>query len=231
MKKNTFVIGASAALVLGAFGALPAAAADGDELEYGDTICEAYTGGVRNLSVVRTGERVFEVTFVDLGIQGGVLDGNQPTSFLTMPESIRYGTNTVTVSEGITVSGISLSQSVVTSINPDADPDDPDVWYMSASPSAGHAHRLGDAQARIFRSADGAPWVAVTAEPLTAMPYALALSAGVLYAGMSDGSLRASSDAGGSWRVVPLAGDKLDRIRAMVVVEAGSATTGGRDAI
>lgn len=98
------------------------------------------------------------------------------------------------------------------------DPDDADVWYMSASPSARHAHRLDEAQARIYRSADGSPWVAVTAEPLTAMPYGLAVSAGVLYAGMSDGSLLASNDAGESWRDVPMVGDKLDRIRAMVVV-------------
>ena len=56
------------------------------------------------------------------------------------------------------------------------DPDDPELWYVSAStgPFAAHGRR-GDPQARIYRRRDGG-WGALAGglpEPLPAMPYAL----------------------------------------------------------
>jgi photosystem II stability/assembly factor-like uncharacterized protein len=77
------------------------------------------------------------------------------------------------------------------------DPADPDRWWCSASTGPMAAHGGRDAQARIFRWDDG-HWHALT-EQLSAMPYALLARDGVLYAGSSDGLLRASEDGGETW--------------------------------
>jgi hypothetical protein len=78
------------------------------------------------------------------------------------------------------------------------DPADPDRWYCSASPGPFAAHRLGRAQARLYRWAGGGPWAQIGDE-LDAMPYALAFADGELVAGLADGRLLAVD----SWR--PLA--------------------------
>jgi BNR/Asp-box repeat protein len=80
------------------------------------------------------------------------------------------------------------------------DPGDPDTWWCSASPGPFQAHGGRDAQARIYRWADGA-WHALT-DLLTAMPYALLARDGVLYAGFNDGQLKASEDGGDTWEDV-----------------------------
>src|SRR2546427_9032679 len=67
-----------------------------------------------------------------------------------------------------------------------ADPDDPGLWYVSASTGPFAAHGRGDPQARIFRRRAGEPWQALAGglpEPLTARPYARVVADGPLCAG------------------------------------------------
>jgi photosystem II stability/assembly factor-like uncharacterized protein len=94
-----------------------------------------------------------------------------------------------------------------------ADPDDPDVWYVSASTGPFAAHRGGDPQARIFRRDDG-EWHAVTAE-VPAMPYALLALDGRLFAGLADGRIWESVDRGDTWEPLALHGDSLPALHAL----------------
>lgn len=90
-----------------------------------------------------------------------------------------------------------------------ADPDHPDVWYVSASPNPFKAHGDRDAQAFIFRSAGGAPWQKLDGglpQPLNHMPYALLTDPGTpghLYAGLSNGDVWFSPEYGDSWEKLP----------------------------
>jgi photosystem II stability/assembly factor-like uncharacterized protein len=98
------------------------------------------------------------------------------------------------------------------------DPQDPGVWYVSASTGPFAAHGLrGDPQARIFRRHDGR-WRALAGglpEPLQAMPYALVATERRLFAGLADGQLWESSDRGEVWRACALRGDALTRLDAL----------------
>jgi hypothetical protein len=98
-----------------------------------------------------------------------------------------------------------------------ADPQRPEIWYISASPmfSGGlsfepAAHVDGKANAAIYRSAGGAAWEKLGGglpEPLHYMAYALLTdpqAPGHLYAGLSDGDIWHSADYGDSWHKVPL---------------------------
>jgi BNR/Asp-box repeat len=101
------------------------------------------------------------------------------------------------------------------------DPQDPGVWYVSAStgPFAAHGFR-GGAQARIFRRHDGT-WRALAGglpEPLQAMPYALVATERRLFAGLADGQLWESSDRGETWRACALRGDALTELHALACV-------------
>jgi len=80
------------------------------------------------------------------------------------------------------------------------DPDDPELWWCSASTGPRAAHGGRAAEARIYRWEDGS-WQALT-DVLQAMPYALLARDGVLYAGYADGQLRASEDGGETWEDV-----------------------------
>jgi photosystem II stability/assembly factor-like uncharacterized protein len=98
------------------------------------------------------------------------------------------------------------------------DADDPDCWYVSASPGPMQAHRPGNAQAHLYRWRGRGPWERLDGglpEPLDAMPYALAWADGRLCAGLSDGTLYASSDGGDTWGEQALLGDRLPRILAL----------------
>jgi photosystem II stability/assembly factor-like uncharacterized protein len=82
------------------------------------------------------------------------------------------------------------------------DPDDPDRWFVSASPGPFHAHRPGRAEAFIYRWEGDGPWKRLDGglpQPLDAMPYALTFAADRLFAGLSDGRLYVSEDRGDSW--------------------------------
>ena len=76
------------------------------------------------------------------------------------------------------------------------DPIDPERWYVSAADGPFTAHSGRDAAGRLYRWQDG--WQAL---PLRSdsMPYALLASGGDLLAGMADGQLLRSSDAGENW--------------------------------
>jgi photosystem II stability/assembly factor-like uncharacterized protein len=104
------------------------------------------------------------------------------------------------------------------------DPDDPDRWYVSASPGPFQAHRAGRAAAAIYRWRGDGPWERLTGglpDPLTVMPYALAAAGGVLVAGLADGTLLASDDGGDSWRRPDVTGDPMRAITAIAVVDDG----------
>jgi photosystem II stability/assembly factor-like uncharacterized protein len=103
------------------------------------------------------------------------------------------------------------------------DPDDADVWYVSASTGPFAAHGGRDPQARIYRRRAGEPWQPLGGglpEPLPAMPYALVAHDGRLFAGLANGQLWESVDRGDSWRAAALAGDPLTALRALVVTNA-----------
>lgn len=89
------------------------------------------------------------------------------------------------------------------------DPADPDLWYVSATYSAREAHRSnGDSRAKLFRKRGEAAWEALSDETLPYMPYALLTPRerpGALLAGMQDGAILASDDAGESWRSLDVA--------------------------
>jgi photosystem II stability/assembly factor-like uncharacterized protein len=98
------------------------------------------------------------------------------------------------------------------------DPDDPELWYVSASTGPFAAHGRRDPQALIYRRRDGQPWRALAGglpEPLPAMPYALVAADGRLFAGLADGQLWASGDHGDSWGACELAGDALTSLHAL----------------
>lgn len=86
---------------------------------------------------------------------------------------------------------------------------DPDLWYVSASSGPAAAHRGDrDAEAVIYRKRGEEPWQALDRaeglpHPLAQMPYALLAPRyrpGTLIAGLGDGELLLTEDAGESWR-------------------------------
>jgi hypothetical protein len=80
-----------------------------------------------------------------------------------------------------------------------ADPGDAERWFVSASTGPFAAHGGRDAQARIYRWEGQGPWRQLHGglpEPLDAMPYALAHAGDRLFAGLADGRVFATSDAG-----------------------------------
>jgi photosystem II stability/assembly factor-like uncharacterized protein len=99
------------------------------------------------------------------------------------------------------------------------DPDDPDCWFVSASPGPFNAHRAGQAQAHVYRWRGKGPWQALDGglpQPLDAMPYALLVKDERLFAGLADGRLYVSSRDGEGWERAELGGDALPRIVALV---------------
>src|SRR3989441_2814869 len=99
------------------------------------------------------------------------------------------------------------------------DPDDPEVWYVSASTGPYAAHGGRDPRARIYRRRAGEPWRALAGglpEQLPAMPYALVAGDGRLFAGLADGQVWESSDRGDSWRACTLRGDSIPALHALV---------------
>lgn len=103
----------------------------------------------------------------------------------------------------------------------EVDPEDPDRWFVSASPGPGQAHSKGDAQALIYRWQDGGPWEKVGAglpQPLSSMPYVLRFGGPQdrrLFAGLRDGRLFASGNRGETWTQLPVEGATLKGMRAM----------------
>jgi photosystem II stability/assembly factor-like uncharacterized protein len=99
------------------------------------------------------------------------------------------------------------------------DPDDPALWYVSASTSPFAAHGGGDPQARIYRRRTGEVWRALGGglpDQLPAMPYALVAGEARLFAGLADGQIWESSDGGDSWRACTFEGDPITALHALV---------------
>ena len=99
------------------------------------------------------------------------------------------------------------------------DPDDPELWYVSASTGPFAAHGRRDPQARIYRRRAGEAWQALAGglpEPLPAMPYALVAGDARLFAGLADGQLWQTTDRGDSWRACTLNGDSITTLHALV---------------
>jgi photosystem II stability/assembly factor-like uncharacterized protein len=92
------------------------------------------------------------------------------------------------------------------------DPDDADRWWLSASTGPFAAHGDRDSQARIYRRDDG-EWTPVT-EELAAMPYALAVHDGRVFAALGDGTVMETQDGGDTWTPVRLEAD-LPRLGAL----------------
>jgi len=88
-----------------------------------------------------------------------------------------------------------------------ADPQRPEVWYVSVAPNPGKAY--GDEpQAYLYRASAGADWQAIgwEAHPMSQMPIALETapeSPGHLYAGTTQGQVWHSADYGDSWQKLP----------------------------
>src|ERR671930_836782 len=102
------------------------------------------------------------------------------------------------------------------------DPDDPDLWYVSASTGPFAAHGGRDPQARIYRRRATEAWQALAGglpEPLPAMPYALVAENGRLLAGLADGQIWETEDRGETWRACTLHGGSLTALRALADAE------------
>jgi photosystem II stability/assembly factor-like uncharacterized protein len=98
------------------------------------------------------------------------------------------------------------------------DPDDPELWYVSASTGPFAAHGGRDPQARIYGRRDGT-WHELAGglpEPIPAMPYALVATEGTLFAGLADGQIWESHDCGETWQACEFAGDALSELHALV---------------
>lgn len=106
------------------------------------------------------------------------------------------------------------------------DPDDPDCWYVSASPGARLAH-YGEqsADAIIYRRRGDGPWEPLSGglpQPLDSFPYALAMSNNLLFAGLGDGRIYLSEDRGDHWKQLNVDGHPPSRILALVLIPTDS---------
>jgi hypothetical protein len=101
------------------------------------------------------------------------------------------------------------------------DPEDPELWYVSASTGPFAAHGGRNPEARIYRRRRG-EWRALTGglpEPLPAMPYALVTADGRLFAGLADGEVWESTDRGDAWHACALQGDPPTELHALACTE------------
>jgi len=101
-----------------------------------------------------------------------------------------------------------------------ADPERPEVWYVSVAPNPGKAY--GEkAEAYLYRMSGGAGWQPIgwQEHPLPQTPIALATvpnAPGHLYAGLTYGDVWHSADYGESWQKLPF---NLGGVwRSMIVV-------------
>jgi photosystem II stability/assembly factor-like uncharacterized protein len=104
------------------------------------------------------------------------------------------------------------------------DPDDPDCWYVSASPNARLAHSgERSAGAYLYRWRGRGPWERLDRglpQPLDSLPYALAADAGALFAGLGNGWVYRSEDRGENWERLNVDGDPPTCILALLPTPA-----------
>ena len=98
------------------------------------------------------------------------------------------------------------------------DAEDPTLVYASAAPGPFQAHGRGSSDAKIYRRRPGERWEPVLTD-LAAFPYALCADpevSGAVYAGLGDGKILHSPDAGESWSEVASI-PSVDALVAVVV--------------
>jgi photosystem II stability/assembly factor-like uncharacterized protein len=98
------------------------------------------------------------------------------------------------------------------------DPDDPELWYVSASTGPFAAHGRGDPHAFIYRRRGRERWRTLSGglpDPLPAMPYALVAADGRLFAGLADGQIWESRDSGDSWRACNIRAGGIPELHAL----------------
>jgi photosystem II stability/assembly factor-like uncharacterized protein len=103
-----------------------------------------------------------------------------------------------------------------------ADPQKPEVWYVSVAPGPGKAYGE-QAEAYLYRASGGAGWQPIgwDSHPLSPMPIVLLThpnTAGQLYAGLTNGDVWHSADYGDNWQKLPYKFSSL--WRSLIVVEA-----------
>jgi len=104
------------------------------------------------------------------------------------------------------------------------DPEDPDLWYISASPSARHAHSRGKAQAHIYRWRGAGPWEQVgkgLPQLLDSMPYTLITTHEEIFAGLADGRIFLSASRGESWNLLDVSGPFPQGLKAFAIPARG----------
>jgi photosystem II stability/assembly factor-like uncharacterized protein len=97
-------------------------------------------------------------------------------------------------------------------------PRDPDLWYVSASPGPGRAHAEGRADAYIYRWRGSGPWKPLGGglpQPFGSMPYALLDVGEWLFAGLANGQIYASGDAGDTWAPLRVLGASPQALTAL----------------
>jgi photosystem II stability/assembly factor-like uncharacterized protein len=92
------------------------------------------------------------------------------------------------------------------------DPDDPEVWFVSAAPGPFRAHGSGRSDSALYRWSTDGRWEQVEG-PLDSHVYALATADGSLFAGLGDGTLLRSDDRGETWEDL---GERVERVTALV---------------
>jgi hypothetical protein len=107
-----------------------------------------------------------------------------------------------------------------------ADPERPEVWYLSAGPmgwrGTPQAHRDGQANAAIYRSAGGGEWERLGGglpQPLDYLAYGLLTdprSPGLLMAGLGNGDVCYTLDYGDSWAKLPLSMESIRHSMIMI---------------
>ncbi|KAA3657356.1 MAG: hypothetical protein DWQ04_28310 [Chloroflexi bacterium] len=101
-----------------------------------------------------------------------------------------------------------------------ADPEHPEVWYVTVAPSPGKAYGK-QAEAYLYRASAGAAWQPIgwQPHPLPQMPMALVTdpdAPGHLYAGLTFGDVWHTTVYGDNWQKLPF---NLGRIwRSMIVI-------------
>jgi len=98
-----------------------------------------------------------------------------------------------------------------------ADAEDPSLVYTSAASGPGRAHGGGSSNATIYRRSANGRWQAVL-EALAEFPYALCPdpeAPRTLYAGLGDGTILRTADAGAEWEEVARVASGLQALAAV----------------
>jgi hypothetical protein len=101
-------------------------------------------------------------------------------------------------------------------------PDDPDCWFVSASPGAPLAHSgEQSAEASIYRWRGGGPWEPLGGglpQPQDSFPYALAADATSRFAGLGDGRIYRSDEQGDHWSQLSIHGAAPPSVLALTLL-------------